>query len=206
MESVRANRTGPRNRTRRDSGQQLRVRRRNRLLLSAALPLLGAQALAACSAPPAPEPPGTGPSGTPEAGTHAPVAESFAKYDAVRNDVVAALEKKLPGVTWSVHSPATMQRLSDGTCMLFLEEMESTKDIVEPSKHFQEVFSAADPVLEKHGFEAFGGTDPVPGGWVVAKSTDPAGATLRVESKGTAYVRLGVPVDSTGCDPTEIPR
>ncbi|WP_245953676.1 hypothetical protein [Arthrobacter silvisoli] len=195
------NRTGPRNRARQHSERQFRGRRRSRLALSAALPLLGAQALAACSAPAVP-----GPSGTPEAGTHAPVAESFAKYDAVRTDVVAALEKKLPGITWDVHSPATMQRLSNGTCMLFLEEMQSAKDIVEPSKQFQEVFSAADPVLEKHGFEAFGGTDPVPGGWVVAKSTDPAGATLRVESKGTAYVRLGVPVASAGCDPKEIPR
>jgi|GEM_PF-3311182 len=200
MQSIRENRTGPRNRTQQHPERQLRARRRSRLVLSAALPLLGAQALAACSAAPAPEP-----SGTLEAGTHASVAESFAKYDPVRTDVVAALEKKLPGITWDVHSPATMQRKQDGTCMLYLAEMKSAKDIVEPSRKFRDVFTAADPVLEKHGFAAFGGTDRVPGGWMVTSSTDAAGATLRVESKGMAYVRMGVPVDSTGCDPKEIP-
>ena len=195
MNRIRVNRVGP------NRPGHNRVRRRSRLALSAAVPLLGAQVLAACSAPATPEP-----SGPSVAGTHAPVAESFAKYDAVRTDVVAALEKKLPGIRWNVHSPATMQRRQDGTCMLYLAEMESARDIVEPSKRFHDVFAAADPVLKKHGFAAFGGTDPVPGGWVVAKSTNAAGATLRVESKGTAYVRLGVPVESAGCDPKEIPK
>jgi hypothetical protein len=133
------------------------------------------------------------------------VAESFAKYDAVRADVVAALEKKLPGISWNVDSPATMQRLRDGTCILSLADMKSPKDIVEPSRGFEDVFAAADPVLVKHGFEAFGGTDKVPGGWTVASSRDGAGAALRVESKGMAYVRLHVPVTSADCSPKEIP-
>jgi hypothetical protein len=179
----------------------IRARRRKRLVLSAALPLLGAQALAACSAGGTPQP-----TGSAAAGTHAPVAASLAKYDPVRTDVVTALEKKLPGITWTVDSPATMQRRKDGTCMLFLTEMKSAKDIVEPSGKFRDVFAAADPVLEKHGFAAFGGTDKVPGGWMVASSSDAAGATLRVESKGTAYVRLSVPVQSASCDPTVLPK
>ena len=172
-------------------------------MLSAALPLLGAQALAACTAAGTPQPSGTG---SPAGGGHAPVAESFAKYDSVRADVVTALEKKLPGISWTVHSPATMGLRNDGSCVLVLTEMESDKDIVKASNGFRKVFAAANPVLERHGFESFGGTDKVPGGWTVASTSDAAGAKLRVESKGTAYVRLHVPVDSPGCDPKEIPR
>ncbi len=179
------------------------ARRRSRLAFAATLSLLGTAPLAACTGPAAPQPSGS-PSASSPAGA-GPVAESFAKYEAVRTDVVAALEKKLPGISWNVDSPATMQRRSDGTCMLFLAKMKSPRDIVEPSKKFHDVFAAADPVLAKHGFEAFGGTDKVPGGWLVASSKDDAGAALRIESKGMAYVRLSVPVTSADCSPTEIP-
>ncbi|OFI37094.1 hypothetical protein BIU82_08260 [Arthrobacter sp. SW1] len=171
-------------------------------MLAAALSLTVAAAVAGCTGE-APPPAGTG--STPPAVAPSSVDKSFAKYDAVRTDVVAALEEKLPGISWSVDSPATMQRKNEGRCILYLADMKSPQDIVEPSKKFQAVFDAVDPVLAKHGFEAFGGTDKVPGGWMVASSTDSAGASLRIESKGMAYVRLHVPVNSEDCDPKEIP-
>jgi hypothetical protein len=179
------------------------VRRRSRLVLAVALSLAGAAAVAGCS--PESVQPGGPVSTMPPVGGAGPVDRSFAKYDAVRTDVVAALEKKLPGIDWAVDSPATMQRKKDGSCILYLADMKSPEDIVEPSKKFQAVFDAVDPVLAKHGFEAFGGTDDVPGGWMVASSTDDAGASLRIESKGMAYVRLHVPVNSADCNPKEIP-
>ncbi|WP_120522474.1 hypothetical protein [Arthrobacter celericrescens] len=185
-----------------DTTQAKRVRRRSRLELAVALSLAGTAGVAGCStATPQPSP-SSAASSSAGAG---PVAESFAKYDAVRTDVVAALEKKLPGISWTVSDPATMQRKKDGSCFLYLADMKSPEDIVEPSKKFQAVFDAVDPVLKEHGFEAFGGTDKVPGGWMVASSTDGAGASLSIESKGMAYVRLQVPVTSADCNPKEIP-
>jgi hypothetical protein len=133
------------------------------------------------------------------------VAESFPKYDALRAEIVSALEQKMPDISWAEDEPATLARLKDGRCMLYPRTMKSNADIVEPSNHFADIFSAGDPVLAKHGFPTFGGTDPVPGGWVVTRSTDPAGATLTIESKSPAYLRLSVPVDSPTCDPKEIP-
>lgn len=157
--------------------------------------------MAGCSAAPQPSPG----SASVSAGA-GPIDTSFAKYDAVRTDVVAALEKEMPAITWTVSAPATVQRKKDGGCILHLADMKSPVDIVEPSKKFRAVFDAADPVLKKHGFQAFGGTDKVPGGWMVASSTDGAGASLRVESKGVAYVRLHVPVTSASCSPKDIPK
>jgi hypothetical protein len=135
----------------------------------------------------------------------APVAESFAKYDSLRAGIIAALEEKMPDIGWTVDKPATLARLNDGRCMLYPQTMKSSADIVEPSHRFADVFSAGDPVLAQHGFPAFDGTDPVPGGWVVTRSTDPAGATLTIESKSPAFLRISVPVDSPTCDPKEIP-
>lgn len=113
----------------------------------------------------------------------ATVAESFAKYDAVRAELIAVLEAKMPGISWSVDKPATLVRSEDGGCILNPQTMKSNADVVALSNRFADIFAAGDPVLAKHGFPAFGGTDPVPGGWVVARSTDSAGATLSIESK-----------------------
>lgn len=169
-------------------------------MLAAALSLLGT--LAACSAPVVPQPPAGSPV---PAVPPASAAESFSKYNALRADLVAALQAKMPGIAWTVDSPATMQQKQSGNCMLYLADMKSETDIVEPSKDFEDVFAAADPVLEKHGFPAFGGTDPVPGGWTVTRSTDAAGATVTIGSKGMAYLRVQVPVASANCNPKEIP-
>lgn len=136
----------------------------------------------------------------------APVAESAAKYNALTADLVAALEAKMPDITWAVDDPARLSRTQDGRCVLSPRSMKSSADIVEPSKHFEDVFAAADPVLEKHGFPAFDGTDPVPGGWVVTGSTDAAGATVTIESKSPAFLNVTVPVKSENCDTNEIPQ
>ncbi|MET3367524.1 UNVERIFIED_CONTAM: hypothetical protein ABIE34_000750 [Jeotgalibacillus campisalis] len=135
----------------------------------------------------------------------APVPESIARYDALTKELVAALETKMPGITWSVDGPASMSLTGDGRCMLSPQSMKSSADIVDPSRNFEDLFAAADPVLEKHGFPAFDGTDPVPGGWVVTRSTDAVGATLSVRSKFPAYLEVTVPVKSESCDPKEIP-
>jgi len=136
----------------------------------------------------------------------ASVAESAAKYNALTAQLVAALEAKMPDITWTVDDPARLSRAQDGRCILTPRSMKSSADIVEPSKHFDDVLAASDPVLEKHGFPAFDGTDPVPGGWVVTRSTDAAGATVTIESKSPAYVRMTVPVKSDTCDSNEIPH
>ena len=67
------------------------------------------------------------------------------------------------------------------------------------------IFAVGDPVLKRPGFPAFEGTDAVPGGWVVTRSTDAAGATLTIESKSPAYLRISVPVDFPMCSANEIP-
>lgn len=135
-----------------------------------------------------------------------PVAESAAKYNALTAELVAALEAKMPAITWTVDDPASLSRTQDGRCILSPRSMKSSADIVEPSKNFEDVSAAADPVLEKHGFPAFDGTDPVPGGWVVTRSTDAAGATVTIESKSPAYLSVTVPVKSETCDSNEIPQ
>ncbi|MFJ4262654.1 hypothetical protein ACIPYU_09420 [Paenarthrobacter nicotinovorans] len=137
--------------------------------------------------------------------TAAPVAESFAKYDAVRTELIAASEQKLPGITWSVDKPASLSKVDDGRCILQPASMKSSADIVEPSRYFEDVFATGNPVLGKHGFPEFGGTDDVPGGWVVARSTDAVGATVSIESKSPAYLRITVPVSSATCDSSELP-
>jgi hypothetical protein len=98
-----------------------------------------------------------------------------------------------------------MAKAGDGRCILQPASMKSNADIVEPSRNFEDVFAAGNPVLTKHGFPEFGGTDDVPGGWVVARSTDAIGATVSIESKSPAYLRITVPVDSAACDSSELP-
>ncbi|NWL14157.1 hypothetical protein DM793_23120 [Paenarthrobacter nitroguajacolicus] len=170
--------------------------------LAAAL-VVGSVGIAGCSVPgetkrePSKAPPITS--------EPAPVAESIAKYDALTAELVAALEEKMPGITWAVDDTADLSPAQDGRCMLYLQSMQSSADIVEPSRNFEDLFAAADPVLEKHGFPAFNGIDPVPGGWVVTRSTDAVGATLSIRSKFPAYLELTVPVKSESCDPKEIP-
>ncbi|WP_445931675.1 hypothetical protein [Paenarthrobacter nitroguajacolicus] len=136
----------------------------------------------------------------------APVAESVAKYNALTTELVAALEAKMPDITWALDDPASLGRTQDGRCMLSPRSMKSSADIVEPSRHFGDVFAVADPVLGKHGFPAFDGIDPVPGGWVVTRSTDAAGATVTIRSKFPAYLDVTVPVKSENCDTNEIPQ
>jgi hypothetical protein len=173
--------------------------------LLAALLVLGTTVMAGCTGTP-PDGPTTQPSSVPPLTVGpAPVAESFPKYDALRAEIISALEQKMPDISWTEDEPATLARLKDGRCMLYPQTMKSNADIVEPSNHFADIFSAGDPVLAQHGFPSFDGTDPVPGGWLVTRSTDPAGATLTIESKSPAYLRLSVPVDSPTCDPKEIP-
>ena len=163
-------------------------------------------ALSACTQTPNGPTSGT-PTATPTATpTQKPVsvAESYAKYDSLRTDLAAALEQKLPGITWSTDKAATLAKSNDGRCILQPASMKSSADIVEASRNFEDVFAAGDPVLGKYGFPAFGGTDDVPGGWLVARSTDAAGATVSIEAKGPAYLRITVPVNSASCSPTEI--
>ncbi|ASN21660.1 hypothetical protein CGK93_19775 [Arthrobacter sp. YN] len=136
----------------------------------------------------------------------APVAESAAKYNALTAELVAALEAKMPDITWAVDDPARLSRIDDGRCMLAPRSMKSSADIVAPSRQFEDVFAVADPVLREHGFPAFDGTDPVPGGWVVTRSTDAAGATVTIRSKFPAYLDVTVPVKSENCDANEIPQ
>lgn len=162
-------------------------------------------ALSACSQ--TPEGPTRESSATPtETPTQSPAspAESLEKYDSLRTELAAALEQKLPGITWSTDTGVTMAKSNDGRCILQPASMKSSADIVEASRNFEDVFAAGDPVLSEHGFPAFGGTDDVPGGWLVARSTDAAGATASIEAKGTAYLRITVPVNSASCSPTEI--
>ncbi|WP_429389227.1 hypothetical protein [Paenarthrobacter sp. TE4293] len=136
----------------------------------------------------------------------APVAESVAKYNALTADLVAALETKMPDISWAVDDPARMSRAQDGRCMLSPRSMKSSADIVEPSRHFEDVFAVSDPVLREHGFPLFDGIDPVAGGWVVTRSTDAAGATVTIRSKFPAYLDVTVPVKSENCDINEIPE
>lgn len=172
------------------------------LALTAAL--IGVVVLAGCAA--TPDGPTREPSSAPPVtASPAPVAASFTKYDALRGDLVTALEEKLPGITWKVDQEARLAKSNDGRCILQAASMKSSADIVEQSNNFKQVFAAGDPVLGKYGFPAFDGTDSVPGGWVVARSTDGAGATVSIESKSPAYLRISVPVDSATCDSKEIP-
>lgn len=180
-------------------------RRTNRLPqhVLATLLVLGTTVVVGCTAPEGPATETSSP--PPVTASAAPVAESFPKYDAVRAGMVAALEEKMPDISWTVDEPATLARVKDGRCMLYPQTMKSNVDVVQPSNQFADIFSAGDPVLAQHGFPAFDGTDTVAGGWVVARSTDAAGATLTIESKSPAYLRISVPVDSPACDPKEIP-
>ena len=136
----------------------------------------------------------------------APLAESLTKYGGLRAELIAALEQKLPGISWSVKEPAYLTKLKDGTCVLGIETMVSSADVVEPSHRFTDIFSVSDSILERYGFEAFGGTDAVPGGWVVTRSSDAVGATVSIESKSPAYLRIAAPVDSPTCDSAELPQ
>jgi hypothetical protein len=169
----------------------------------AALVILGTTLMAGCTTPE--EPTAEATSAAPVTEAPAPVAESFPKYDALRADLIAVLEAKMPAISWTVDKPATLAKLKDGRCMLYPQTMKSSADVVEPSSQFTNIFAAGDPVLKQHGFPAFDGTDTVPGGWLVARSTDAAGATLTIESKGPAYLRISVPVDSPTCNADEIP-
>lgn len=169
----------------------------------AALMILGTTLMAGCTAPQQPNVVTS--SAAPVTKAPAPVAESFAKYDALRAELTAALEAKMPDISWTVDKPATLARLKDGRCMLYPQTMKSSADVVEPSNQFADIFAAGDPVLTQHGFPSFDGTDAVPGGWVVARSTDAAGATLTIESKSPAYLRISVQVDSPTCSADEIP-
>ena len=179
-----------------------RTGRTSRKVLAAGL-ILGAATMVGCSAPDGPH---TEPSSPPPVTAEpAPVAESFAKYDALRRELIAALEKTMPAITWAVDKPATMTLTNDGRCIFHPASMKSSADIVEPSKNYEAVFATADPILKQHEFPAFGGIDPVPGGWTVTRSTDATGATVILESKSPAYLRMNVPVDSKTCEPTEIP-
>ncbi|WP_160667355.1 hypothetical protein [Pseudarthrobacter sp. ATCC 49987] len=165
--------------------------------------ILVATLMAGCTAPQ--QPPVATSSAPPATQAPAPVAESFAKYEALRAEMIAALEAKMPDISWTVDKPATLAASKDGRCLLTPQTMKSSADVVEPSNHFADIFAAGDPVLARHGFPAFGGTDAVPGGWVVARSTDADGATLTIESKSPAYLRISVPVDSPTCNADEIP-
>jgi hypothetical protein len=165
--------------------------------------ILGASLMAGCTAPQ--QPAVVTSSAPPATQAPAPVAESFAKYEALRAEMIAALEAKMPDISWTVDKPAALATAKDGRCLLSPQTMKSSADVVEPSDHFADIFAAGDPVLARHGFPAFGGTDAVPGGWVVARSTDAAGATLTIESKSPAYLRISVPVDSPTCKADEIP-
>ncbi|MGJ3192047.1 hypothetical protein [Paenarthrobacter sp. FR1] len=169
--------------------------------LAAAL-LVGAVAAGCGSTPDGPTREPSSP--PPVTASPAPLAESKAKYDSLRADLVAALEQQMPDITWSVDDPARMSRTQDGRCVFSPQSMKSSADIVERSRNFEEVFTAADPVLKKHGFPAFDGTDPVPGGWVVARSTDSVGATVTIQSKSPAYLDVTVPVASETCDSDEL--
>ncbi|MGF9649501.1 hypothetical protein AAIH32_16130 [Pseudarthrobacter oxydans] len=132
--------------------------------------------------------------------------ESFTKYGALRTELIAALEQKMPDISWTVKQPAYLSKLDDGTCILGTETTVSSADVVQPSHAFADIFSAGDPVLAKYGFPAFGGTDPTPGGWTVTRSMDAAGAILSIESKSPAYLRITAPVDSETCGPAELPN
>lgn len=173
--------------------------------LLAAVLAVGTLATAACAEPEA-TPSVRETSAPPVKQSPVAPAESLAKYGALRTELIAALEQEIPSISWTVEQPAALTKLDDGRCILALETMVSSADIVEPSNKFADVFSIGDPILAKHGFPAFAGTDAVPGGWVVTRSTDPAGATLSIESKHPAYLYLTAPVDSATCDSAELTK
>lgn len=166
--------------------------------------VLGSLVSAACAGPKHPVPEKN--SEPPVTESPAPVAQSFARYDGLRAELIAALEQQLPGISWTVHLPASVNKLADGRCFFETRTMVSSADVVEPSHRFADIFSAGDPVLAKYGFPAFGGTDPTPGGWTVARSANAAGAIVSIESKSPAYLYIGAPVDSATCDPAELPE
>ncbi|WOH18112.1 hypothetical protein IRJ34_17415 [Paenarthrobacter sp. GOM3] len=181
------------------------MRRTAQQNLRLAAALLGcAAAISSCAT--TPDGPTRKPSSAPPV-TAAPasLAESTTKYDALTKELVEALEAKMPGITWAPDDPISVTNTKDGTCIFHPQSMKSSADIVEPSKNFEAVFDAADPILEKHGFPAFGGTDPVPGGWVVARSTDGTGATITIESKSPAFLSMTVPVTAESCAGTATP-
>ncbi|WP_284987605.1 hypothetical protein [Arthrobacter sp. fls2-241-R2A-172] len=181
------------------------MRRTAQRNLQLAAALLGcAAALSSCAA--TPDGPSRKPSSAPPV-TAAPasLAESTIKYDALTKELVEALEAKMPGLTWAPDDPSSVTNSKDGTCIFHPQSLKSSADIVEPSKNFEAVFDAADPVLDKYGFPAFGGTDPVPGGWVVARSTDGTGATITIESKSPAFLSMTVPVTAESCAGTATP-
>ncbi|MET4539467.1 hypothetical protein ABIE37_001239 [Arthrobacter bambusae] len=192
-----------RRRTLTETGDEMNRRmHRKPWALAAAIALL---ATAGCSS--TPDGPTREPSSAPPVTAEpAPLAESVAKYDALRADLVAALEAKMPAITWAVDDDASVTQTKDGTCIFHPQTMKSSADIVEPSRNFEEVFAAADPILKKHGFPAFAGTDPVPGGWVVTRSTDATGATVTIRSKSPAYLDVTAPVQSESCDDSELPQ
>lgn len=154
-----------------------------------------------------PEDPSRKPSSAPPVTqTPAPLAESLTKYGGLRAELITALEQKMPGISWTVKEPAYLTKLKDGSCVLGVETMASSADVVGPSHRFADIFSVSDPILGKYGFEPFGGTDAVPGGWVMARSSDGVGATVTIKSKSPAYLQITAPVDSPICDPAELPQ
>ena len=195
---------GPAHRPSHDlGGTMTRCTELPRHLLSA-LAVLSALMMTACAEPADPGPkPSSAP---PVTQAPAPLAESLTKYGGLRAELIAALEQKLPGISWTLKEPAYLTKLKDGTCVLGTGTMVSSADVVEPSHRFADIFSVSDPILERYGFEPFGGTDAVPGGWVMARSSDGAGALVSIESKSPAYLRIAAPVDSPTCDPAELPQ
>ncbi|QDG66099.1 hypothetical protein NIBR502772_07640 [Pseudarthrobacter sp. NIBRBAC000502772] len=69
----------------------------------------------------------------PVAEAPAPVAGSLPKYDALHAELIAALEAKMPDISWTVDRPATLATLQNGRCMHYLQTMQSSADVVEPS-------------------------------------------------------------------------
>ena len=97
----------------------------------AALMILGTILLAGCTAPA--DPTVVTSSAPPVTEAPAPVAASFPKYEALRAELITALEAKMPDISWTVDKPATLATLKDGRCMLYPQTMKSSADVVEPS-------------------------------------------------------------------------
>ena len=140
----------------------------------AALMVLGTTLIAGCTASQQPTEV-TSSAAAPVTEAPAPVAESFAKYDALRAELITALEATMPDISWTVDKPATLAMLKDGRCMLHPKTMKSSADVVEPSTSSLTFTPLATPFWSTTDSLPSTERTQFPGaGWLPAARTPPA--------------------------------
>lgn len=163
--------------------------------------LLVMAAMAGCQANPQPTAP------TPSA-QPAGVSDALASARSTHTDVMAALDRQFPGLTWEGGAEPGLATQPDGRCLLSLRGPSSHGDLYSLSGRMEDLPALLTPVLATHGYgelaeprewEKGGGTD--------VEATSPNGWRFTLTSKGsTSYLSLSGPVAADPCNSTALPE